>query len=95
MRSPGEPGFLTRSLRTETKALNSNETSEIDFFTVCFVPRSFGAGTPRAALGTLLPASHSYGLCLAVQKRTQNPPGCTIIRKPGEKSGLTSSKTSK
>jgi hypothetical protein len=68
--------------------LNSNEVSEIDFFTVSFVPRSFGAGTPRALLGTFLPASHSLRLCQAVQERTQNPPGRTIIRKPGEKSGL-------
>jgi hypothetical protein len=67
------------------KSLNSNNVCEIDFFTVCFTPRSFGAGTPRAALGTFLPASLRLRLCLAVQKRTRNPPGRTIIRKPGEK----------
>jgi hypothetical protein len=41
----------------EVNPLNLNKLSEIDFFTVCFTPRSFGAGTPRAALGTFLPAS--------------------------------------
>ena len=76
------------SLRIEMKSLNSNKVSEIDFFTVCLVPRSFGAGTSRGVLGTFLPASHSLQLCLAVQKRTQNPPERAIIRKPGEKSGL-------
>jgi hypothetical protein len=70
------------------KALNSNKVSEIDCFTVCFTPRSFGAGTPRAALGTSLPASHGYGPCPVVQERTQNPPERAIIRKPGDNSGL-------
>ena len=70
------------------KSLNSNKVSETDLFTRYVTPRSFGAGTLRAALGTFLPASHSHGLCQAVQERTQNHPGRAIIREPGEKSGL-------
>ncbi len=70
------------------KALNSNKLSEIDFFTECLTPRSFGAGTSGAALSTFLPASLKLRLRPAVQKRTQNHPGRAIIRKPGEKSGL-------
>jgi len=34
------------------------------------------------------PPTLSLRLCLAVQECTQNPPGRTIIRKPGENSGL-------
>ncbi len=34
---------------TEMKELNSNKVSEFDFFTVCFTPRFFGAGTSEAA----------------------------------------------
>ncbi len=41
----------------EMNSLNLNKLSEIDLFTVCFTPRSFGADMPRAALGTFLPAS--------------------------------------
>jgi hypothetical protein len=70
------------------KSLNSNKVSEIDLITKCVTPRSFGAGTSQAALGTSLPASHSLQLCQAVQERTQTPPERAIIRKPGEKSGL-------
>ncbi len=72
----------------EVNSLNLNKVSEIDCFTVCFTPRSFGPGTPRMAPGTFLPASHSPGRCPAVQERTQKPPGRTMIRKPGEKFGL-------
>jgi hypothetical protein len=66
LRAPMRYRLLTRishqaARELEMKSLNSNKVREIDFFTVCFTPRSFGAGTPRAALGTFLPASHSYG----------------------------------
>ena len=39
------------------KALNSSQVTEIDFYTVFLAPRSFGADTSLAALGTILPAS--------------------------------------
>jgi len=68
-------------------SLNLNLESEIGCFTVCFGSRSFGAGTPQAALGTSLPASHSYGY----DGRSRNAPRTTrdapssesLVRSPG------------
>ncbi len=83
-----ERGFLTRPLQAEMKSLNSNKVSEIDLFTMCGTPRSFGAGTSLAAQGASLPASHSLQLCQAFQEGTQNHLQRAVIRKPGGKSGL-------
>jgi hypothetical protein len=69
------------------KALNSNKVSEIDLFTVCFTLRSFGASTPRAALGTSLPASHSYGYAWRSMNAPRTPRDApsseSLVRSPG------------
>jgi len=71
------------------KSLNSNWVSKIDFYTVCFTPRSFGAlARPERPWARFFPPALSLRLCQAVQKRTQNHPERATIRKPGEKSAL-------
>jgi hypothetical protein len=81
------PDFSPGRSRTEMKALNSNEIIEIDFYTVCFTPRSFGAGTPRALLGTFLPASHSYGYARRSRNAPRTPQDApsseSLMRSPG------------
>ena len=75
------------------KALNSNQVTEIDFYTVFFAPRPFGAGTSLAALGTFLPASHSYGHAWRSRNAPRTPRDApsseSLVRSPGQATGQT------
>jgi hypothetical protein len=69
------------------KSLNSNKLSKIEFFTVCFTPRPFGAGTSLAALNTFLPASHNYGYVRRSGNTPRTPGDApsseSLVRSPG------------
>ncbi len=67
------PHQVAREL--EMKSLSSNKVGEIDVFTRCFTPRSFGADTPRAALGTFLPAILKLKAMSGGPETHPEPPG--------------------
>ncbi len=65
----------------------SSRNASQPFVTECSTPRSFGAGTPVAALSTRFPSSHSYGYASqskhALRTPTDAPSSEILVRNAG------------